>query len=102
MIKGKTFDEMKMISAYFQKNTEKFPQFQPEFLAAHTINNIIEKIETLSRDHAHEILEILNDVNNLDHYDGAGWLDYKMHLNHLLNINGFKVGWNGTQEIVLK
>jgi len=29
----------------------------------------------------------------MEHYNGSGWLDYKMHLSHLLKINGFEVMW---------
>jgi len=67
--------------------------FKPEFLAAERINNIIETSDIFSRQSANEMLEIINDVDKVNHYNGTGWMDYKMHLNHFLKTNGIKVNW---------
>jgi hypothetical protein len=101
MKKEKIFIEMKMISESFGKNADEFPLFRPEFLATQKINNIIENANILSRELASEMLQIINDLNSVEHYDGSGWLDFKMHLNYFLRKNGFKVEWT-QKEMFLK
>jgi hypothetical protein len=97
----KTFIEMKMMSETFGKNADEFPLFKPEYLTTKRINNIIESANTLSRELVNEMLQLINDLNSVEHYDGSGWLDYKIHLNYFLRMNGFEVEWT-QKEMFLK
>ena len=40
------------------------------------------------------LVELFNEMNKIEHYNGSGWLDYKMHLSSVLKQFGFKVESN--------
>ena len=91
MLKGNIFNEMLLICDGFKKNIPDNHLFEPEFKTSKKINTIIKQLNQLSRSDAVGLLQLFNDINKMEHYNGSGWLDYKMHLSHLLKINGFEV-----------
>jgi hypothetical protein len=82
-------ERMKMMSKSFQSNSEKYPEFLPEFEASQSINHILQQSINLTTDNYSEILKILKNIDLLKHYDGSGWYDYKLHLNSVLTHKGF-------------
>jgi hypothetical protein len=58
-------------------------------LASRSINNLIESLEELTQEDVQQILNIINETENKDHYDGSGWADYKNHISFFLKKNGF-------------
>ena len=82
-------ERMEMMSKSFPANSEKYPEFLPEFEAAQSINHILQQSTILTTDNYNEILKILNNIDLLKHYDGSGWYDYKLHLNSVLKHKGF-------------
>lgn len=85
------FTEMIDISKYFERNAESNDGFEPEFIASQTINNWIETLEEIKEDDAKRMIECIDKVEKGLHYNGTGWLDYKMHLLHLLRQNSIPV-----------
>src|SRR6185436_13823024 len=91
--KGDIFNRMISISNYFEKNAANNISFQPEAKASKTINKLIETLQELRKDDIQRMVDIINNVENIQHYNGSGWMDYKMHFLCLLRQNGFDVEW---------
>ncbi|MCD0455109.1 hypothetical protein LPB85_06560 [Chryseobacterium sp. LC2016-27] len=77
-------EKMEMMCRSFQSNSERDPEFLPEFETAKSINQILQRSSNLTVDNYNDILKILKDIDLLKHYDGSGWYDYKLHLNSVL------------------
>lgn len=101
MIKGKLFDEMGQICEYFRRNAQDQPLFEPEFKTASFINAIIESLSDLQQEDVVRILHAINATEDIEHYEGSGWMDYKMHLNALLKKNGFDITWKKDRKWIL-
>jgi len=86
-------ERMEMMCKTFQSNSEKYPEFLPEFEASQSINNILQQSINLTTENYNDILKILKNIDLLKHYDGSGWYDYKLHLNSVLRNKGFN-GFN--------
>lgn len=82
-------ERMEMMCKSFQLNSEKYPEFLPEFEASQSINNILKQSINLTAENYNDILRILKNIDLLKHYDGSGWYDYKLHLNSVLRNKGF-------------
>lgn len=82
-------ERMEMMCKTFQSNSEKYPEFLPEFEASLSINNILQKSINLTVDDYKDILKILKNIDLIKHYDGSGWYDYKLHLNSVLRSKRF-------------
>lgn len=80
---------MEMMCKSFQSNSEKYPEFLPEFEASKSINNILKQSINLTGENYNDILKILKNLDLIKHYEGSGWYDYKLHLNSLLKHKGF-------------
>lgn len=83
------FERMQMMCKSFKSNSEKYIDFLPEFIAAKSINDILQQSDILTTENYRKILRILADIDLTKHYDGAKWLDYKIHLNALLRHKGY-------------
>jgi len=83
------FERMQMMCRTFQSAAEKYADFQPEFIASKSINDILQKSNTLTNEGFIEILKILTDIDLTKHKDGSQWYDYKIHLNALLGQKGY-------------
>lgn len=91
MEKGEIFDEMNMICKKLKLSSQRNFLFEPEFNISLKINNEIKKLEKVTQSNAIKLIDLFNEINNIEHYDGSAWLDYKIHLASFLSINGHKV-----------
>jgi ABC-type polysaccharide transport system permease subunit len=82
-------ERMEMMCKSFQANSEKYPEFLPEFEASQSINDILQQSVNLTVGNYNDILKILKNIDLIKHYDGSGWYDYKLHLNSVLRHKGF-------------
>lgn len=82
-------ERMEMMCKSFQTNSEKYPEFLPEFEASQSINHILQQSINLTAENYNDILKILNNIDLIKHYEGSGWYDYKLHLNSVLKHKGF-------------
>ena len=92
---GLKFDEvpfeirMKKIENYFKNHSETDESFKPEFKAAKRVNQIILK-EGITKSDILEVVKIYNETNSKAHYDGSGWMDFRLHLQSLIRKNGME------------
>jgi hypothetical protein len=92
---------MEKFEGYFDSLSETNELFKPEFECAKRIKELFRQKDTLTLRDIESILKIYNDINDGKHYNGSGWLDYRLHLMHLLSIEGFTVEEeNGTGRIL--
>ena len=101
MKKGETFERMKSISAYFKNHADSNELFKPEFEASYLINSKINGSEELTISDINKMISKINEAEDQDHYDGSGWMDYKMCFSALMKKNGFEVsqGYNDKMKI---
>ncbi|RZJ99751.1 MAG: hypothetical protein EOO46_22050 [Flavobacterium sp.] len=76
-------------SAYFENNIPNHELFRPEFEISEKINSILEKKDALTKSDVDDILNLLNDFEKIEHYDGSGWYDYQIQLAYFLRLSGF-------------
>jgi hypothetical protein len=84
-------ERMKKIEGYFQRHASENKAFNPEFECARAIRERVVQGNHLTIQDVHDILKICNETNAGPHYNGSGWLDYQLHLRHLLTVDGFIV-----------
>jgi len=77
-------------SAYFERNIKNHEIFRPEFDVSRKINSILERKDALTKSDVDEILNLLNDIDEVEHYDGSGWYDYQIQLAYFLKLNSFE------------
>lgn len=82
---------MKKIEDYFEQCSADNKLFRPEFECAKTIRDIVGHGSQLTRQEAEEIVKIHNGTNAGQHHSGSGWMDYQLHLRHLLTVDNLKV-----------
>jgi hypothetical protein len=78
--------EMDAISAYFKHNIKNDPLFSPEFTVSAAINKRFRSGKPVTRDTAKAILRLMSKLKPDNHYNGTGWLDYRMHLNGVFQL----------------
>ena len=100
-MKEDPYKGMLAICEYFKSNIENNSLFQSEFALAEKINSNIAQTDQLSKVDVVELLQTCNGINNIEHYNGSAWLDYKMHLVHLLKLNGFEVAATNNELILI-
>jgi hypothetical protein len=91
--KGETYSRLTLFQGYFEKNARNDPSFYPEAIAARVIIELLESLEELNTEHVSQIAGVLNEVEKAPHYDGTGWMDFKMHLSGFFSQNGFADEW---------
>jgi hypothetical protein len=89
--KSEVLNGLRSVSAYFERNIQNHEIFRPEFEVSRTINNILETKDPLTKSDVTEILNLCNGIEKVEHYDGSGWLDYRIRLSHFLRMNGFEI-----------
>ncbi|SEP02203.1 hypothetical protein SAMN05444671_4616 [Flavobacterium sp. CF108] len=82
------FENMQMMCRYFESNSKLNKFYLPEFTISKKINDIIENEEN-SFDGIMKILELLAEIDNLEHPNDIHWFDYKLHVLSVLRQNGF-------------
>ena len=102
MKKGETFDRMQSIAKYFRNQADSNPAFKPEFDLAEMINSKINGLEELTINEVEEMIFSINDMKDEEHYNGSGWLDYKMHFSALMKVNGFEISWGSNKKMKIK
>jgi hypothetical protein len=102
MKKGETFKRMSKLVSYFQENSAVNADFLPEFLISDKINTHISRISRLTLRDVQKMISDLNEIENQTHYDGAGWLDYRMHFTALMKINGYEIIWDPKKKMKIK
>ena len=85
------FKRMKKIEDYFQQCSLDDKLFEPELWCVKIIREKVGDVNKLTTKQAEEILEIYNETNAGQHYSGSGWMDYQLHLRHLLTVDNFKI-----------
>jgi hypothetical protein len=85
-----SIDDLKKSVKYFERNIENNSFFKPEFETSKKIVELIESTDSLTDRQLDEIVEILNAIKISGHYDGSGWMDFQMKLNHYLRTSGFQ------------
>ena len=76
---------------YFERNIQSTSTFEPEFKTSKIINSLLETKQILTDTDVADIVRLMNNIKKLEHYDGSGWLDYKMRLGHFLRLSGFDI-----------
>jgi hypothetical protein len=87
--KADTLAGMQLVCAYFGQHSQKDPLFQPEYEVSKAINSIIEQRVILTKLDVIEVLNLLNDIDKVEHYNGSGWYDYQIRLAFFLRLSGF-------------
>ncbi len=82
---------MVSVCEYLERFSITKPLFVPEYLAAKAINEMIGSTQRFNHQHASKVCDIVNEVENAEHYDGSGWFDYKIRLRRWLELNGFTI-----------
>ena len=82
---------LKLCCSYFETNIQNNATFEPEFETSKIINSILETKQILTEADVISIVKLMNDINNIEHYDGSGWMDYKMRLGHFFRLSGFDI-----------
>jgi hypothetical protein len=83
------FEEMKIMSEYFNENSRNskyFQLYEPEADASKLINTIIEN-ETDSKIGIEKINYIINEIEQKQHLNDVHWFDFMIHVNAVININ---------------
>ena len=80
---------MKGLARYFADNIKNNPLFTPEMEASREIYKILAENSILSENHLLDIVSAFNKVIGMDHYNGSGWLDFKLHLQKLFRDHGY-------------
>lgn len=102
MNKEEILEGMKKISDYFEIHSKSDSLFLPEYEAAIFINNLIETSDKLNETRVIKMIAKINQTEECKHYNGSGWLDYKMHFMGLMKNNRFKVDSDFTGKLKLK
>jgi hypothetical protein len=80
---------LKLCCDYLERNIQNDSSFEPEFKASSLINSVLENNDPLTETHLHEIISVMTNIDKIEHYNGSGWLDYKLRLSHFLHLSGF-------------
>jgi hypothetical protein len=86
---------LKLCCDYFERNIQNDPTFEPEFKSSKIINSLLENNYPLTETHLQEIISIINNIDKIEHYNGSGWLDYKLRLNHFFYLSGLDLNFIG-------
>jgi uncharacterized protein (DUF58 family) len=73
---------------YFERHASGNRLFVPEYKAALAIAELLEKGDAFTMEDAAKVRTIIKEVESGEHYDGSGWLDFKIHLNGWLASRG--------------
>ena len=82
---------LNLCCTYFERNIQNNSTFEPEFKTSKIINSILETKQILKDSDVSDIVKLMNDIKEVEHYDGSGWFDYKMRLGHFLRLSGFDI-----------
>lgn len=82
------FNNIKRLLNYFKAHAKNDHSFLPEYLAVKKINPLVLKNENPSLDLLNTIYSLIKEVEQSNHYNGAGWCDYKMQIEAILKANG--------------
>lgn len=92
MLREEVVNKINELEKYFLRlYTEGQILFLPEYNASIEINKIIQKGNKETLANAEEIIKIYNSVNEIDHYNGSGWMDYQILLLNLIKQSGVNV-----------
>jgi hypothetical protein len=83
------FGRMKLMCANFAEKSKSNALFLPEYETSKKINQMIESINKPTASDFNKIVDLIKTTDIKEHYNGAQWFDYKIHLNALLRDNGF-------------
>jgi hypothetical protein len=86
----KNIDRLNWFERYFSNNVKNDILFEPEFEAAKEIN-LIARQEELRQEDFLRIIEIFNVANNAEHYNGSGWMDFRLHIQGMIRAYGLDV-----------
>lgn len=75
---------------YFRSYSESNYLFKPEYETAKAVNSILSGNEILSDIEIHRVIDLINGINKIEHYDGSGWFDYLIRVSCFLRLCGIK------------
>jgi hypothetical protein len=79
------FANLERIAASFESLSKHQSLFLPELAAAKEINKMLQG--EYSNEIANAIERMLKEADKIPHYDGSGWMDYKLHVWATLRAN---------------
>ena len=82
---------MRRITEYFREHSSNDRHFRLEFEAAKRMLDNLDHTSKLNLETATDIVKIYNETTAAGHGGGSGWLDFQLHLKHLLTIDNLKV-----------
>lgn len=83
---------MQRIAQYFEHHAETDASFAPEAKAAHQILELLAAKTPVAAETVAAVQTIIQTTESSDYYNGSGWLDFKMHVRHFLELRGFEIG----------
>ena len=89
MLNAEIVGRMQQLHKYFESKAGLNVLFQPEADVAAAINLMIKNTSDFTEVEAVRLVAMLNSVEQFNHHDGCGWLDYKLHCRSLLRCLGF-------------
>ena len=63
---------------YFEKHIQEHELFRPEYEVSKIINSILTTKNTITKPDVIAIVQLLDGIDKVDHYDGSGWYDYQI------------------------
>jgi hypothetical protein len=87
------FERMKLFCNKFEQSSMGNAAFYPEYVTSKKINEMVESIPNFSKSDAEKVVDILNKMYQVEHYDGSMWLDYRIHVAKMLSMKGFRTDW---------
>jgi len=94
----KSIENLGKFPGYFEGHSTESIYWQREFDICSQICNLISSKTEFSTTDIQNIVDIFNRINDNIHFDGSGWLDFKMRLNFFFKAFGYKVTWNKAFE----
>lgn len=94
-------ERLKWSEDYFKYQTKTNPSFVPEYEAAVQIKDIVLK-ENISTSEIKEIVQIFNKTNEQPHYNGSGWVIFRITIEFLIREHNMEHENNWTGNIKLK
>ncbi|CAL2101239.1 conserved protein of unknown function [Tenacibaculum sp. 190130A14a] len=90
IISNKHFEQMEIMCRNFEERSKNNLLFLPQHKVSKKINSLIRSIEKPTDLELNTIADLVKNIENIEHYGGSAWHDYKIHVNAILKENGFK------------
>lgn len=82
-------DNLRAGCDYFKRNLETHVLFKVEYAVVVKVVSILEQKDSLAVSDVSYILNMLNEFDDTEHYNGSGWFDFQIRLSYYLRLKGF-------------